>query len=402
MSESAKAAPAATAAVGTAGEAASGGAGGVAAVGTEGEQAQAFHPMLRRFPPGHALIIGHRGSPRHAPENTLPSFERAVAFGADMLEMDVHLTSDGALIVAHDRTAKRSTNTTRADAKWDEYTLEEVKQLDAGYHFTPDDGASFPFRGKGVTIPTFKEVLERFPRNADGTPGILFNVDLKYHDHATIEKYIEVVEESEFRFGQSHPPPSHPHPTPSSVAPLALSSFTWLSVDPDVGLTTRRLATDGWFGACRTACRGRRLRQSIVGAGDRVITCSFNEAILEEYRRRRPDGATGASMKEVRSFFAHNLFGALGWRKPKSNVLELPSSFLVNRFLGRLGGWATSIGQKEVALSHSQGQRVFVWTVNEAEEMEALLDVGVDGVMTDDCELAWKVYLKRGLRTEPM
>jgi glycerophosphoryl diester phosphodiesterase len=70
------------------------------------------------------------------------------------------VTRDGACVVIHDATVDRTTDGTGAVA---ELTLAELKRLDAGYRFTPDGGATFPFRGTGVTVPTLDEVLAALP-----------------------------------------------------------------------------------------------------------------------------------------------------------------------------------------------------------------------------------------------
>jgi glycerophosphoryl diester phosphodiesterase len=104
--------------------------------------------------------VAHRGGSKLAPENTLDAFRQAVElWGADMLETDVRLTRDGQVVVIHDATVDRTTNGSGAVAT---YTLEKLRELDAGYRFT--DLAGQPtFRGRGVRIPTLDELLEAFP-----------------------------------------------------------------------------------------------------------------------------------------------------------------------------------------------------------------------------------------------
>lgn len=102
-------------------------------------------------------VIGHRGAAAVAPENTLPSFRHAVEVGADAVELDLHCSSCGRLVVIHDDTLDRTTDGT---ADVESRALEELRGLDAGYRFTPDGGETFPFRGAGARIPTLEEVLE--------------------------------------------------------------------------------------------------------------------------------------------------------------------------------------------------------------------------------------------------
>ena len=106
------------------------------------------------------LVIGHRGNAAHAPENTIDSFRQAAALGVDAIELDVRLTRDGVPIVIHDPTLGRTTD--RGDAVAD-VSLAGVRRADAGAMFTRDAGASFPYRGRGLTIPTLREVLEAIP-----------------------------------------------------------------------------------------------------------------------------------------------------------------------------------------------------------------------------------------------
>ncbi len=114
------------------------------------------HPY---FETGDVLVIAHRGGKGLAPENTLTAFARSVALGVDVLEMDLRQSRDGALIVLHDRRVDRTTN---GQGAADSLSLAQLKQLDAGYHFSPS-GQTFPYRGQGVAIPTLAEVFTAFP-----------------------------------------------------------------------------------------------------------------------------------------------------------------------------------------------------------------------------------------------
>jgi glycerophosphoryl diester phosphodiesterase len=103
------------------------------------------------------LVIGHRGNAAHAPENTLESFRQAAALGVDAIELDVRLTRDAVPVVLHDPTLGRTTD--RGDAVAD-ISLAALRRADAGATFTPDAGATFPYRGRGLTIPTLREVVD--------------------------------------------------------------------------------------------------------------------------------------------------------------------------------------------------------------------------------------------------
>jgi len=141
-------------------------------------------PLLRSsFPGQRPRVIGHRGACGVAPENTLTSFQQALKDGADILEMDVHLTADGVIVVSHDPTVDRTTN---GSGRIAELTYAQIRQLDAGHRFTADGGKTFPFRGQGITIPSFSEVLESFPE----TP---MNVEIKVHSLALVNKFMDLL-----------------------------------------------------------------------------------------------------------------------------------------------------------------------------------------------------------------
>ena len=105
------------------------------------------------------LVVAHRGAAAAAPENTMESFRLAVDMGADALELDVQLTADGKVAVMHDDTVERTTNLTGSIASM---TMKQLRTADAGYRFAAPDG-SFPYRGKGLKVPTLAEVIKWLP-----------------------------------------------------------------------------------------------------------------------------------------------------------------------------------------------------------------------------------------------
>lgn len=133
--------------------------------------------MLRAAAEGRVLVQGHRGARAYAPMNTLPSFELAIAQGADAVELDVQLTQDGALVVIHDFTVD---GTTDGAGKIKDLSLAAIKELDAAFRFRPSTvplsgRAAGPFRA--VRIPTLDEV---FTLVRDAAPADFFvNVEIK-------------------------------------------------------------------------------------------------------------------------------------------------------------------------------------------------------------------------------
>ncbi|HEY8559481.1 MAG TPA: glycerophosphodiester phosphodiesterase [Pyrinomonadaceae bacterium] len=241
------------------------------------------------------LVFAHRGGGGLYPENTLEAFRYSAAMGVDVLELDVHSTSDGALVVMHDATVDRTTN---GSGRVSQMTLAELKKLDAGYRFTPDDGATFPFRGKGVTIPTLQEIF-------DALPDRIFNIEPKQAE-------------------------------PSVTAPLC------------------------------EILRDRKMT-------DKAIVGSFRQQAIDEFRAACPEVATAATPAEARDFLALYKVGLGKSYSPPMQVLQIPE---------RLG--ALEIVSKDfVETARRLNLKVHVWTINDAEDMKRLIEMKVDGIMTD-------------------
>jgi glycerophosphoryl diester phosphodiesterase len=117
-------------------------------------------PALVLLDTSRRLIIGHRGASAHAPENTLPAFKLAERAGADAIELDVRVTADEVPVVIHDGTLGRTTDRTYAVAS---HTFEMIRHADAGARFTRDEGRTFPWRGRGIRIPSLEEVVTALP-----------------------------------------------------------------------------------------------------------------------------------------------------------------------------------------------------------------------------------------------
>lgn len=130
------------------------------------------------------LLFGHRGSPEHEPENTLPSFLRAIADGCNALELDVHRTKDGHIVVFHDDVLDRTTNGTGRVA---EHTLAELKSLNAAHGW----------EGRNEEIPTLKEVVDALPETT------IFNFEIKnfsfFSEQRTELELVRFIRENKLR-----------------------------------------------------------------------------------------------------------------------------------------------------------------------------------------------------------
>jgi glycerophosphoryl diester phosphodiesterase len=138
-------------------------------------------------------VYAHRGGAALRPENTIASFDNGLSLGADGLELDVHLSRDGVVVVHHDSTLER---TTSGRGRVSALTADELAQLDAAYWFSPAaEGArkteqaptrSFPLRGQGHGVPRLGKVLSRYP-------GVPLIIELKVNDPELARRAIDEV-----------------------------------------------------------------------------------------------------------------------------------------------------------------------------------------------------------------
>ncbi len=135
---------------------------------------------------GWPVSLAHRGASAHAPENTLEAYRLAIEEGAGGLELDVHMSRDGYVVVMHDGDVDRLTD---GAGPVREKTLRELEALDAGYHFESEEGAASSYRGKGLKIPRLEEVFHEFPE----TP---INLDIKENQAGFEEAVLRIVAEN--------------------------------------------------------------------------------------------------------------------------------------------------------------------------------------------------------------
>ena len=251
-----------------------------------------MHPFLDHPGP---IAFAHRGGASAAPENTLVAFDIAVTLGYRYLETDAHITRDGVLVAFHDDRLDRVTDRTGAIAALD---IGEVEAADAGYTFSSDAGATFPFRGQGIQIPRFEDLLARWPE-------VRVNVDPK---------------------------------AGACVAPLA-------------ALLDR------------------------LGAWDRVSVGSFSDRRLRWIREFGRGGAC-TSMGPYAVALARG--AAMAGRMPRlgADCLQVPTH----------RGGVQIVTERFVAAAHRAGLPVHAW-INDGPAMDRLLDLGVDGIMTDRLRL---------------
>ncbi len=178
--------------------------------------------------PNRPWVIAHRGASGLVPENTLTAFVLAAEQGSALVELDLRLTRDGHVVVLHDASLERMTD---GQGLVHEHTLAELQELDAGYAFTLDDGATYPFRGLHLRIPTLQEVIASLP------PHVGMNAEIKSTPWDPSDRQRgQVIAEDLVALVQRHP---------SLRERLLVSSFDAAVLD-----TVRRLSPNLPVGLC--------------------------------------------------------------------------------------------------------------------------------------------------------
>jgi glycerophosphoryl diester phosphodiesterase len=131
------------------------------------------------------MVIAHQGGEQLRPSNTLPAFAHATELGVDVLEMDIHASQDGVLVAMHDATVDRTTD---GNGRLQDLTLAQIKELDAGYYWTDDDGQTYPYRGQGITVPTLEEIFVAFPQ-------MPMNIEIKQREPSIVQDVCDLLDQ---------------------------------------------------------------------------------------------------------------------------------------------------------------------------------------------------------------
>jgi glycerophosphoryl diester phosphodiesterase len=245
--------------------------------------------LAERETRGEVQIIAHRGAPTFAPENTLPAIRKAVEIGVHMIEIDIHQTLDGHIVLIHDEDVRKTTDG-RGHVR--EKTLEEIKQLDAGSWFSDEFS--------GTPVPTLEEVFSVM----DDTTRLLIEIKKGSPYYPDIERrVIELVDAHHFR--------------------------------------------------------------------DRVLVKSFEDGVIEFFRKHAPEIPVGKSFAYRIPFLRLIIERGLN----TGSVFNYEVDFLHSH------RYTTSRGFVEKA--HEKGYEIFVWDVHTPERMRKYIDMGVDAIETD-------------------
>lgn len=238
-------------------------------------------------------IVGHKGASGYAPENTLASFQKAMDLGADMIEIDVHYTKDGEVVVFHDEDVSRTTD---GRGKIHEMTLAEVKELDAGSWF---DTTFVDER-----IPTLAEAIDLI----HGKMECIIDIKSRGHEyyHGFSERIVEIVDEK--------------------------------------------------------------------GAKDWCIIQAYDEQYLEDaYQADSTIQLKKIMMGEDETHLLAFYINAKNFTDHRN----------MHEFYGTLNPHFTTLSQRRIFRFKARGYKVFTYVVNRRSDMLKMLNMGVDGIITD-------------------
>ena len=191
--------------------------------------------------------------------------------------------------------------------------LAAVQRLDAGFGFTAADG-SHPHRGKGIRVPTLRELLAAHP-------DVPLNIEIKQGDPPIVDRVL-----------------------------ADLDAF---------------------------------------GARERTLLAAEHHDIMEAIRAAAPDVVTSSSAAEAADFVFRVRYGRLDYYRPVAVALQVPAEY----------EGTPIVTAESVVVAHRFGLEVHVWTINDPPEMDRLLDLGVDALMSDFPDRVTSVFRRRGLRS---
>ncbi len=241
------------------------------------------------------LVVSHQGGEGIRPTNTEVAFRDSYTMGADVLDADVHMTLDGVLVLAHDETIDRLTDGTGAIR---DMTFDQLQQYDAAYDFTTDNGATFPYRGKGLKIMKLETLLRDYP-------------------------------------------------------------------DRRIGLEIKQTTTEAAVRMCQMIRDTNQL--------DNVLISSFSQENMDVFRKECPEVAASATEDEVRAFYIYHRIGLSGLYRPPFDSLQIPE----------YSGKYQLLTPQLIADAQRKDIAVIPWTINKTEDLNRIIELGVDGINTD-------------------
>jgi glycerophosphoryl diester phosphodiesterase len=260
-------------------------------------------------------VIAHRGGNGQWPGETMFAYKKAMEIGVDVLEMDVYLTkktNNHHLVLMHDNDIRKTTSYEGTAFQVHNFTLEELKELNAAHKWSPGGSNSHPYRNdpnKDLKVTSLEEVFGEFP-------GVRMNIEMKWAgpEHSPAAKLSEMI--------------------------------------------------------CRKNMR------------DKVLVASLSDEYMHEFRSLCPEVATSASKWELLKFEGSSLIG--GSARPDADAIQVidrlwPVWVVTDKLVDR----SHCSDLKPESAAHCRKLPVHAWTVNDLEAMRRMIDLKVDGIITD-------------------
>ena len=286
-----------------------------------------------------AMVSAHRAGSIVAPENTLNAFKLGIeeattgGYTVDIWEFDLHITKDGELILLHDHTLDRTSNSRQVfgvkDARPEDYTLEQLRELNMGYNFELD--GEYPFRDLAAADITAQ--------------------DLRV---CTLEEVLDYMSSDEA----------------TAAAPAEFGKFRYIIEIKNSGKLGEKAADI--------------LYDTLVEYGilEDVVFGTFNQNVTDYVDENYPDMLRSSSICEALDFWFAYLTGAdLSKRGVGYCALQIPYSKSIS-FLGDAG---------LIEYAHKYNIAVQFWTINESDDVEYLQSVGADCIMSDSPDMCYDV-----------
>lgn len=301
----------------------------------------------------HPAVIAHRGASFDAPESTRASYQTARDLGADYLEMDLQRTKDGVLIALHDENLTRTTDIAtrypdRKDKPVSEFTLAELKSLDAGSWFN----AAYPARArpafKGLRVLTLDEIIDIAEGNPDHRPGL----------------YMETKVPSLF-------------PGIEHDLKLKLQQRGWLGADGQVAEGKRIILQTFEKPSLQLLAKEMPKVPKILllWVGDGSIEPASNVTFAQSGAKDKAAYYAQQQPKDRQAFESW-----LDFAKANGAIGTGPSAALTHggdqSYMDLVQPWMNQ-------LTHDKGMLVHVYTVDDPVDYKKVMDAGVDGIFTN-------------------
>lgn len=288
------------------------------------------------------MVVAHRGGKVLNPENTIKAFDASVEeYDVDVLEMDLCLTKDRELVIIHNLYVEKNCDATQFfNKKEDEhiyvndYTYEELLQLNFGYKFEAIDGTK-PYE------------------------NILDGVDASNRSKVIKENNLNIVKIEEL-FGR------------------------YYTLYPNLKYIVE-IKNDGDLGKYAADILNKLLTKEYPNLQDKVVIGTFHTEISNYLESKYPHLLTGASVGTAAKFIFTQMLGVNLFYNGSFTCLQIPTSYTLKKVTIKL------TKQNYISRAHLRNIAVQVWTINDADDMRMLIDLKVDAIMTDNPKLLHEV-----------